>query len=153
MKPSTRSLLKTVSRRDSGWAPPALAEQAARKAADATAAPAMVSAQSRADFSGVKVHTRGPLAEAAEDLGARAFAHGRDIAFAPGEFRSGHLPTQQLLAHELTHVAQIVRDQLIAIESRDIGTLGDFVVRPAVDIIEQRPRQPSFRRSLEILGI
>lgn len=106
MKRSTRSLLKTASRRDTGWVPPAMAEQAARKAADAAAAPAMVSAQSRADFSGVKVHTCGPLAEAAEDLGARAFAHGRDIAFAPGEFQPGHLPTQQLLAHELTHVAQ-----------------------------------------------
>lgn len=52
------------------------------------------------DFSNVRVHTNSPEADA---MGARAFAVGNDIGFAPGES-----PDQNpsLLAHELTHVAQ-----------------------------------------------
>jgi outer membrane protein OmpA-like peptidoglycan-associated protein len=63
----------------------------------------------QADFSGVRVHTQGAAAEAAEDLGARAFAHGSDVAFAPGEYSPQRSASQQLLAHELTHVAQQAR--------------------------------------------
>jgi hypothetical protein len=63
----------------------------------------------QADFSGVRVHTQGAAAEAAEDLGARAFTHGSDVAFAPGEYAPQRPASQQLLAHELTHVAQQAR--------------------------------------------
>ncbi len=50
----------------------------------------------------VRVHTDANAQVAAKGMGARAFAHGKDIYLAPGES-----PTDlSLLAHELTHVAQ-----------------------------------------------
>ncbi|MFZ1425834.1 MAG: DUF4157 domain-containing protein, partial [Geminicoccaceae bacterium] len=42
----------------------------------------------------------------ATTLGARAFALGRDVAFAPGEWRPGTVDGRKLLAHELVHVLQ-----------------------------------------------
>lgn len=74
-----------------------------------TAERAPMEAALQADFSGVRVHTQGAAAEAAEDLGARAFTHGSDVAFAPGEYAPQRPSSQQLLAHELTHVAQQAR--------------------------------------------
>jgi phage-related protein len=55
------------------------------------------------DLSGVRVHKESSLAR---DLGARAFTRGRDVAFAPGEYRPGTASGDQLLAHELAHVVQ-----------------------------------------------
>ena len=53
-----------------------------------------------ADLGGVKAHT-GPAAQAAcEDLAARAFSFGEDIAFADPS------PDRALVAHELTHALQ-----------------------------------------------
>lgn len=52
------------------------------------------------DFSDVRLHTSGEARQAARGIGARAYTHGRDIAFAKGEYSTG------LLAHELTHVLQ-----------------------------------------------
>ncbi|HZM74716.1 MAG TPA: DUF4157 domain-containing protein [Candidatus Limnocylindrales bacterium] len=64
------------------------------------------------DLGGVRVH-RGdgePATTAATTaLNARAFTVGRDIAFAPGEFRPETASGRRLLAHELTHVAQQTR--------------------------------------------
>jgi outer membrane protein OmpA-like peptidoglycan-associated protein len=54
------------------------------------------------DFSQVRVHTDSVEAEA---LGARAFAAGTDIAFAPGE-SPATISGRALLVHELTHVLQ-----------------------------------------------
>lgn len=55
-----------------------------------------------ADFSEVRVHV-GPEAAA---LGARAFAHGADLYFAPGQYAPATPQGQRLLGHELTHVVQ-----------------------------------------------
>jgi hypothetical protein len=52
------------------------------------------------DFSDVRLHMHDQAKEAARGIGARAFTHGSDIAFA----KSGH--DTGLLAHELTHVVQ-----------------------------------------------
>lgn len=52
------------------------------------------------DFSNVRVHTN---SEEAGAMGARAFARGNDIAFAPGESPK---KDRALLAHELTHTVQ-----------------------------------------------
>ncbi|MCG8424103.1 MAG: DUF4157 domain-containing protein [Proteobacteria bacterium] len=61
-----------------------------------------VSAHLSADFSNVRVHTDRDSAAATAAMGARAFAHNKDIFLAPGES-----PTDvELMAHELTHVAQ-----------------------------------------------
>ena len=57
------------------------------------------------DFSQVRVHTDRQAGEAAMAIGARAFAYGPHIAFAPGQFRNDREGTQ-LLAHELAHVKQ-----------------------------------------------
>ncbi|MEM7427979.1 MAG: DUF4157 domain-containing protein [Pseudomonadota bacterium] len=58
------------------------------------------------DLSNVRVHTGAPAHQAASAIRARAFALGRDIAFAEGEYRPGSTEGRRLIAHELTHVAQ-----------------------------------------------
>ena len=55
------------------------------------------------DFSEVRVHADSP---AASKIQARAFTHGSDIHFAPGQFQPGSAGGQHLIAHELTHVVQ-----------------------------------------------
>ena len=58
------------------------------------------------NLSGVRVHTGGESAQAAEGLGARAFTTGNDVHFGAGEFAPGSKEGDKLLAHELTHVVQ-----------------------------------------------
>jgi len=58
------------------------------------------------DFSRVRVHTDAAGAAAAERAGARAFAQGNHLAFAPGEYAPERPAGAALLAHELAHVAQ-----------------------------------------------
>ena len=58
------------------------------------------------DFSGVRVHTGGQAADLSEQLNARAFTVGNDIAFGAGEYKPGTLIGDALIAHELAHVVQ-----------------------------------------------
>lgn len=58
------------------------------------------------DFSGVRVHTDARSQEFSDDLNARAFTLGSDIAFATGEYQPGTLIGDALIAHELAHVVQ-----------------------------------------------
>jgi hypothetical protein len=58
------------------------------------------------DFSHVRVHVDGKAAELSNNLNARAFTIGSDIAFAAGEYQPGSLIGDALLAHELAHVVQ-----------------------------------------------
>jgi hypothetical protein len=55
------------------------------------------------DLSGVRIHTGGESARAADDLNARAFTSGKDIHFGDGEFQPGTREGDRLLAHELSH--------------------------------------------------
>ncbi|MEZ5906464.1 MAG: DUF4157 domain-containing protein [Geminicoccaceae bacterium] len=55
------------------------------------------------DLGAVRLHREAP---SAVGLGARAFTIGRDIAFAPGEWRPGTPEGPPALAHELAHVVQ-----------------------------------------------
>ncbi len=55
------------------------------------------------DLGAVRVHAEAPGAAA---IGARAFALGHRVAFAPGEWRPGTAEGRRLLAHELAHVIQ-----------------------------------------------
>ena len=58
------------------------------------------------DLSRVRLH-RGPqAAQAADALQARAFTHGQEIAFGPGEYAPHTLDGEQLLAHEIAHTLQ-----------------------------------------------
>jgi outer membrane protein OmpA-like peptidoglycan-associated protein len=59
-----------------------------------------------ADFSRVRVRTDAEANQAADSLGARAVTSGRDILFGTGEFAPGTRAGQELMAHELAHVAQ-----------------------------------------------
>ncbi len=58
------------------------------------------------DFGGVRIHTDAQASQMARHLGARAFTHGRDVYFADGQYDPQSREGRQLLAHELTHVAQ-----------------------------------------------
>ena len=59
-----------------------------------------------ADFSGVRIHSDTNAAQLSQDLNARAFTVGSDIAFNEGEYQPGSNNGRRLLAHELTHVVQ-----------------------------------------------
>lgn len=61
----------------------------------------------QADLTRVRIHT-GPGAEReAKKLGARAFTVGDHIAFAQGEYDPNTPEGQELIAHELAHIAQM----------------------------------------------
>jgi hypothetical protein len=59
-----------------------------------------------ADFSGVKVHTDSKSDNLNRSLSAKAFTLGSDVFFSKGAYSPGTHSGKQLLAHELTHVAQ-----------------------------------------------
>jgi len=57
-------------------------------------------------FSGVRVHTDPTAGRLSNDMNARAFTLGRDVAFGSGEYRPGTPAGDALIAHELAHVVQ-----------------------------------------------
>jgi len=57
-------------------------------------------------FGDVQIHNGPKAAQAAEDINARAFTVGNNIAFNSGEYDPGSAEGQHVLAHELTHVRQ-----------------------------------------------
>jgi hypothetical protein len=58
------------------------------------------------DLGDVRVHTSPESDALNRDLGAKAFTTGKDIFFRDGEYDPGSSAGKELLAHELTHVAQ-----------------------------------------------
>ncbi|HET6765280.1 MAG TPA: DUF4157 domain-containing protein, partial [Longimicrobiaceae bacterium] len=56
--------------------------------------------------SAVRVHDGAAAAAVAGQMGARAFAVGGHVGFAPGQYRPGTAEGDALLAHELAHTAQ-----------------------------------------------
>jgi hypothetical protein len=58
------------------------------------------------DFGGVRVHTDARAAESARAVNALAYAVGRNVVFAQGQYAPGTSAGRQLLAHELAHVIQ-----------------------------------------------
>lgn len=58
------------------------------------------------DFARVRVHDDAAAQRSAQDVSARAYTAGGQIAFAAGEFRPDTREGRHLLAHELAHVAQ-----------------------------------------------
>jgi outer membrane protein OmpA-like peptidoglycan-associated protein len=60
----------------------------------------------RQDFSAVRVHSDAQAAEAAEQMGARAFAIGPDLVFGPGQYAPQTMAGLELIGHELTHTIQ-----------------------------------------------
>lgn len=58
------------------------------------------------DFSRVRVHASADASASAEAVGARAYTVGHDVVFGAGAYAPDTMEGRQLLAHELTHVAQ-----------------------------------------------
>ncbi|MEC8192201.1 MAG: DUF4157 domain-containing protein [Myxococcota bacterium] len=58
------------------------------------------------DISDAVIHTDAAAADAAKAVNAHAFATGKDVFFAAGQYRPGTRQGDELLAHELTHVIQ-----------------------------------------------
>lgn len=65
-----------------------------------------------ADVSDARIHTDTPAAQAAEAVQAHAFAVGKDVFFARGNYQPGTREGDELLAHELTHVVQDAEGRL-----------------------------------------
>jgi hypothetical protein len=59
-----------------------------------------------ADLSSVRVHTGSESAQAAQAVGARAYATGQDIHFADGQYQPASADGLHLLAHEVAHTVQ-----------------------------------------------
>ena len=59
------------------------------------------------DLSRVRVHTDAAAAQSARDVKARAYTMGHDIVFGAGRFAPETTAGRRLIAHELTHVAQM----------------------------------------------
>lgn len=58
------------------------------------------------DFSQITIHTDAQSDMLNRSLNARAFTTGQDVYFRSGEYRSGTVDGQRLIAHELTHAVQ-----------------------------------------------
>ena len=58
------------------------------------------------DLSNIRIHTGEHASSSAEQVNARAYAVGGDIAFKSGEYNPGTSAGKHLLAHELTHTVQ-----------------------------------------------
>lgn len=95
-------------------------------------------------FGDVRVHHD---EETTSRLGARAFTHGSDLYFAPGEYSPSTDGGKRLLAHELTHVVQQrggatpdVQRQETSPQTDTTQTTGGSVGPPvACDISENNP--------------
>jgi uncharacterized protein DUF4157 len=58
------------------------------------------------DFSNVRIHWDNAATQVNQELGARAFTHGRNIYFGAGQYTPKSREGRRLLIHELTHVVQ-----------------------------------------------
>jgi hypothetical protein len=97
-----------------------------------------------ADLSSVRVHTSGESADAARDLGARAFTVGGDVHFSAGEFAPGSKEGDRLLAHELTHVVQGQRSG-VQRKAEAAGDAGDSDAKHEQQVSD--PAEPAEREA------
>ncbi len=84
------------------------------------------------DFSHVRVHSDDRAAASARAVDASAYTVGQDVVFGAGEYNPQTPRGQQLLAHELTHVAQ---------QGAAARPSGDLQVGPSDDQHEREARQ------------
>ena len=73
------------------------------------------------DFSGVRIHQD----DSPRAYGARAYARGSDVHFAPGEFDPDSVAGQVLLGHELVHVLQQAAGLVAATTTIDGTAISD----------------------------
>ena len=84
-----------------------------------------------ADLSAIRLHEGPEAGSRAEAMGARAFAEGSDISFAPGAYRQDTPGGRRLLAHELTHSLQQARSGRSAIQREVASPAPGAVTTPA----------------------
>ncbi|KAB2932469.1 MAG: DUF4157 domain-containing protein, partial [Leptonema illini] len=73
------------------------------------------------DFSRVRIHTGATAEEAADSIGAKAFAKGSDIVFARDQYNPSTAEGKGLIGHELAHVAQNATGVHRAPKEKDAG--------------------------------
>ena len=83
------------------------------------------------DFSKVRVHTGARAAESAQAINAVAYAVGRDLVFAAGQYMPETREGGELLAHELTHTIQQNTDMPLLPATLETTTPGDSTEKEA----------------------
>lgn len=96
-----------------------------------------MSAATGQDFSDVTVHTSQEADELNQDLGAKAFTTGKDIFFRDGEYDPHSSDGQELIAHELTHVAQQGTGKVDTGGQMKVNAPGDTFEHEADDVAKQ----------------
>ena len=93
----------------------------------------------------MRIHADEPAARAAAALNARAFTVGSHVVFGRGEYAPETPPGQQLLAHELTHVAQQAAGAASGVQRR-------LVVNPAEGRVYSDPADPRTQKLDDLEG-
>lgn len=84
-------------------------------------------------FANVRVHTGDNAAKVANNINARAFTIGKDIAFGEGQYQPNTPDGNKLLAHELTHVVQ---------QTSPVGGQGAISASSAAPSIQRELKPP-----------
>ncbi len=91
------------------------------------------------DLGGVRVHTGAEADRLNRAVSARAFTTGRDVFFRQGEYNPGSSSGRELLAHELTHVAQ---QRGAAVQAKlTLGPVDDPAEREADEVAQRVMRR------------
>jgi Domain of unknown function (DUF4157) len=95
------------------------------------------------DFADVRIYSDAAAANVADDLHAKAFTVGQDIAFAAGRYDPHTGQGQRLLAHELAHTIQQRHATPNARGSLEVSERGDPLERNANAIVSSLGRGSS----------
>jgi hypothetical protein len=97
------------------------------------------------NFADIRIHTDNAAGESARAIGALAYASGRHIVFAPGQFSPSSSDGRKILAHELTHT----------IQQDTTGTRPTNVIQRQSASTDDRANDPNFLLCLALceLGI
>lgn len=111
------------------------------------------------DLGAVRLHDDADARAAADQLGARAFAHGVDIHFGAGELQPGTPEGDSLIMHELTHVGRGHRaDASDAAETEadalaeKVGTGASGCAAPRAGSLPAAPGSSGVHRKLKVAG-
>ncbi len=89
------------------------------------------------DFSNVRVHEDGN----AEQIGALAYTRGKNLHFAPGQFRPHSTEGQKIIGHELTHVVQQRSGHVFLPQGEDLPINSNSKLEREADIMSAKAVQ------------
>ncbi|MEL6343753.1 MAG: DUF4157 domain-containing protein [Myxococcota bacterium] len=89
------------------------------------------------DLSGVRIHTDGAAAKAAESVQSYAFAVRQHVVFGQGNFRPGTPEGDELIAHEIAHVVQFLENRV----GRATGMEDGVPVTSPTDAVEREAEE------------